>query len=256
MAKPPPQSASCRGSTRTAGTISVAFDPFSGRPIDACTFAPGAWGKMADWINGHIEQHNLYFSVGEPKPGRPTRSWRSPDIARIRALFADLDPEGGAEEFDSERARIRLRVEELQRGPLPPSFVIDSGGGMQVFWKLDEPIEADAASQDRVENIGRAIAHALKADAVQNIDRIMRLPGTTNFPNAKKRRKGRNVRPTVLMDASGIRTPLTTSPRNSRPPPESAPSHGRRRRTGRNTATRSTTRRSGNWMPTATCRAT
>ena len=103
----------------------------------------------------------------------------------IRALFADIDPQGGAEKFDGERARIRLRVEELQRGPLPPSFVIDSGGGMQVFWKLDEPIEADAASQNHVEDIGRAIAHALKADAVQNIDRIMRLPGTTNFPNAK-----------------------------------------------------------------------
>ena len=177
----------------------VAFDPFSGKPIDACTFAPGAWGKMADWINGHIEQRNLYFSVGEPKPRSPNNKLKKSDIARIRALFADLDPEGGAEEFEGERARIRLRVEELQRGPLPPSFVIDSGGGMQVFWKLDEPIEADAASQDRVENIGRAIAHALKADAVQNIDRIMRLPGTTNFPNAKKRRKGRTVRPTVLI---------------------------------------------------------
>ena len=182
----------------------AAFDPFSGKPIDACTFGPSAWGKMANWINGHIEQHNLYFSVGEPKPGSPNKKLAKQDIGVIRALFADIDPEGGAEEFDGERARIRLRVEELLRGPLPPSFVIDSGGGMQLFWKLDEPIEADAASQERVENIGRAIAHALKADAVQNIDRVMRLPGTTNFPNAKKRRKGRTVRPTLLTDASGI----------------------------------------------------
>ncbi len=91
-------------------------------------------------------------------------------------------PQGGAEEFDSERARIRLRIEELQRGPLPPSFVIDSGGGMQVVWKLDEPIEIDAASQNRVENIGRAIAYRAEGGCSAEYRPHHAAAGNNQFP--------------------------------------------------------------------------
>src|SRR5690606_27995740 len=42
-----------------------------------------------------------------------------------------------------------------------------------------------------VEAINRGIRDHFGADACQNVDRVMRLPGTINFPNAKKRAAGR-----------------------------------------------------------------
>jgi hypothetical protein len=47
----------------------------------------------------------------------------------------------------------------------------------------------------------------------QNIDRILRLPGTTNLPNAKKHRDGRVARPAELLWFNGASYPLEAFPR-------------------------------------------
>ena len=47
----------------------------------------------------------------------------------------------------------------------------------------------------------------------QNIDRILRLPGTTNLPNAKKRKKGRVACPTKLLWFDGASYPLDAFPK-------------------------------------------
>jgi hypothetical protein len=62
-----------------------------------------------------------------------------------------------------------------------------SGGGYQAFWKLREP----STALTRVERVNLEIARRLGGDNCHNIDRIMRLPGTINVPNAKKRNAGR-----------------------------------------------------------------
>jgi hypothetical protein len=46
-------------------------------------------------------------------------------------------------------------------------------------------------SVERLESYNKALAQQLGADHCHNIDRIMRLPGTTNLPDAKKRALGR-----------------------------------------------------------------
>ena len=80
-------------------------------------------------------------------------------------------------------------------GGLPkPTAIIFSGGGHQGFWKLREPIpingdktKAEAAARY---NIQIEVLYGT-ADACHNIDRVMRLPGTINWPNKRKRKKGR-----------------------------------------------------------------
>ena len=69
----------------------------------------------------------------------------------------------------------------------PPTVTVFSGGGFQAFWALGEPTE----DLHRVERLNAALAHQLGGDNCHNIDRIMRLPGTINVPNAKKRKAGR-----------------------------------------------------------------
>ncbi|HKU27859.1 MAG TPA: VapE domain-containing protein, partial [Candidatus Sulfotelmatobacter sp.] len=68
-----------------------------------------------------------------------------------------------------------------------PTAIVFSGGGYQALWKLCEP----SVEFDRVERINMAIASALGGDNCQNVDRLLRLPGTINLPNAKKRAAGR-----------------------------------------------------------------
>lgn len=72
----------------------------------------------------------------------------------------------------------------------PPSAIIFSGGGYQGFWRLDEPVVADG-NIDELEAYNIGLEQRLGGDHCHNIDRIMRVPGTMNIPDAKKRAAGR-----------------------------------------------------------------
>jgi hypothetical protein len=69
--------------------------------------------------------------------------------------------------------------------------------------KVRESIIADveARSAELMQRLGAKAG-------TQNIDRILRLPGTTNLPNAKKRRAGRVPCPTRLLNFNGVSYPL------------------------------------------------
>jgi hypothetical protein len=101
------------------------------------------------------------------------------------ALHVDDDPRDG-EDLGCERARLIAKAQSFE--PIP-SVIIDSGGGYQSFWLLKEPVPVDDAA--KLEAYNRALATQFAADHCFNIDRIMRLPGTINLPNRKKRAKGR-----------------------------------------------------------------
>ncbi len=125
------------------------------------------------WIDERQGKFNLYYSVNELKPGVVNRKATKDDISRAFYIHVDVDDAGALD-------RIRKFLPE-------PTVVVFSGGGYQAFWKLREP-STDLA---RVERINQQIARALGGDKCHNIDRIMRLPGTINVPNAKKRKAGR-----------------------------------------------------------------
>jgi hypothetical protein len=68
-----------------------------------------------------------------------------------------------------------------------PSLVIDSGNGLQPLWRLTISPQKWA----QIEDINYSIAKKLGADNCFNIDRLLRIPGTVNWPDAKKRALGR-----------------------------------------------------------------
>jgi hypothetical protein len=64
-----------------------------------------------------------------------------------------------------------------------------------------------------VEDRAKAVMERLGSKAgTQNVDRILRLPGTTNLPNAKKLRDGRVPCPTKLLAFNGVRYSLDSFP--------------------------------------------
>ena len=150
----------------------------------------------ADWAVGQNGRGlNIYFHVNPTRAGIDKKANKS-DIAAATYLHVDIDPRAG-EHIVEERERIRHSLGEGRPDDLPPpTFVIDSGGGFWGLWRLTEPIpfippNKDAEIRD-VEARNLRLAQMLEGDKCQNIDRIARLPGTVNWPDAKKSAKGRS----------------------------------------------------------------
>jgi hypothetical protein len=171
----------------------VAIDPTTGR-VEGKTFEPGDWQGIAIWIENRNGRKNLYFTVNEPKAGvagKPSKH----DIAALRALYSDVDHKTG--DLDIALNEIRDRIDAFSVCAVPPTFIVNTGGGYQPIWKLSEkldPTEHKAWAEEQ----GRGLADALGGDGVQNIDRLLRLPGTLNIPTPEKLKKGRVERPARL----------------------------------------------------------
>ncbi len=178
--------------------VITAIHPES-KAVATRTFGPGEEAALRAWLSAHGD-HNLYFGVNRPI-GRPTKKTALTDIAAVCYLHVDIDPRVG-EDPAEERERI---AKALAAFTPPPTFIIDSGGGMQGFWRLQEPIpvNGDLAAADDAKLYNLALERALGADRCHNVDRIMRLPGTVNWPDAKKRARGRVPRLARLLLGSG-----------------------------------------------------
>lgn len=132
------------------------------------------------------EKHNaegmgIYWTVNAARPYRHQKPSKQ-DISHARFVHVDIDPPKNGGKFDKP-----LILEALADLQTPPSFVIDSGGGLNAFWRLDAPCENLAS----IEDINRQVQDFYGADACWNIDRVMRVPGTVNYPNKAKALRGR-----------------------------------------------------------------
>lgn len=141
--------------------------------IEAATFASADEPSARHWVEARQGTANLYFHVNELKPETRDRKATKQDVAKARFLHVDVDD-----------LEVLPRIEAYDPRP---SFVVFSGGGYQAFWPLTEA----SNDLDGVERRNAKIAQDLGGDNCHNIDRIMRLPGSINIPNAKKRRQGR-----------------------------------------------------------------
>jgi len=148
-----------------------------------------AISKFIDRYNGIC---NLYFSVNQPKTEIRKKATRR-DIKTLNYLHVDIDPRAG-EDHEQERERIRKIFQDIEKLNLPkPTFIIDSGGGYQLFWRLSPSVEinGDLELAEKYKKYNVQIAHLTDGDSCYSIDHIMRLPGTVNIPNTQKRKRGR-----------------------------------------------------------------
>jgi hypothetical protein len=206
--------------------VLTAIEP-DGKPTTVTANTPS---EAQDFIRAHNGRRNIYFSVNPTRTPMIAKAAKT-DIAAIEYVLADLDPAEGESSADA-KARYGAELEAFEPRP---TFVIDSGNGMQLLWRLAAPIvlgkpvpgEAgtlsyspeDQVKIDKAEACNAAVMGQLNAKAgTQNIDRILRLPGTINLPNAKKKRDGRVVCPTKLIDFQEVSHPLDAFPL----PPEGA----------------------------------
>jgi hypothetical protein len=186
--------------------VLTAIDPESGA-ID--TFTASTIEEVRTFVGWHNGKRNLYYSTN-PTRGMMRSKAKKIDIAAIEYLLSDLDP---AENETPAAAKARYRA-ALEGVTPEPSAIVDSGNGLQVLYRLASPIELPlqegryaAETQAVIDDAeGRMAAHMKRLGSVagtQNIDRILRLPGTINLPSAAKREKGRVECPTALIRCNG-----------------------------------------------------
>ena len=174
---------------------------------------------VADFVGKYNGSRNLYYSVN-PIRNPVNKKAAKTDISAIEYALGDLDPVEG-ETPEAAKARYQQALETFE---FKPTGAVDSGNGIQCLWKigtisLGEPVtgapdgkgktkliprpEDQVKIDDAEERIGALMERLGAKKGTQNIDRILRLPGTINLPNAKKLRDGRKECPTKLLWFNG-----------------------------------------------------
>lgn len=146
-------------------------------------------GDVDDMVAA-IEAHrdtphiNVYcgLQVMRPNLARGKRGAES-DIVAVLGLVADMDSDTGRNTGEY---------------PVEPNYVIEtSPGNLQPMWLFDRPLQATVA---------KAIAKQLKTatgsdHGTGDITHVWRVPGTNNWPNAKKLARGRSAAPAMVVVA-------------------------------------------------------
>ena len=141
---------------------------------------------------------DAYFALASfVEPGSRTVA----NAAFLRAFFLDIDCGADKPYADQPAAAQALSI-FLSTTNLPTPTIVNSGGGLHVYWPLTEDVPVDtwiihARSLKRL-----CAAHGLMADPAITSDaaRILRIPGTHNYKNAVGRE--------VQIMTSGVPTSL------------------------------------------------
>ena len=169
---------------------------------DAATFNGAEPGRVARWIEQRNAHCGCYFTANSTAAHLRKKPLKA-DIEAIAAVWADIDPrDDQGYTLAQERTRLAALAGELHALDTPPSVTIDSGNGLQPVWLLAEPIEATPEYRDAAEALCGRIEAALGARGTFNVDRLLRLPGTVNLPNKKKRKLGRGETQARLLHAT------------------------------------------------------
>lgn len=150
-------------------------------PVDRTKQIRRAWTRLPSEITKFVEEfgrrdsgYSVYFGACKRKEeGGAKKS----DILCATTLWADIDTVNHGWDTDA----CLKAVYEL-KGALKPSAIVLSGGGLHLWWFLSEPL----TSIEQIEDANKALAEIVSGDAVHDVTRIMRLPGTFNPKRAKR----------------------------------------------------------------------
>jgi hypothetical protein len=135
-------------------------------------------GRDADQIAGFLQRHDqpgagLYFCVGTLRSSANGRS--KGNVGWITGLHADVD----FKDHDTTSGEI---LQAIDHALLPASLVVETGGGLHLYYLLREAEEATPEMVARVEAALRRLADHVGGDpSCAETSRLMRVPGTTNY---------------------------------------------------------------------------
>lgn len=184
MSSPKPRPDDARRLFSSLDQIHLVYIHPNGLKVGGRDFGKDVDEAMAAAERANADGANVYWTVNAVRVGLHKKPEKA-DIVAARFAHVDIDPPKSGGAFDKDAI-----VDALAEIAAPPSFVIDSGNGLQAFWRLSEPVE----NWQAVEAINMQARFYFEADACQNIDRLMRVPGFVNWPDRKKAARGRVAR--------------------------------------------------------------
>jgi RepB DNA-primase from phage plasmid len=176
----------------------TAIVPDQGNPVSR-TFAKDEHEQLTRWCDEQQRRGaGLYYHVnvlnGSPRHGKANKN----EVHSARGAHVEIDLKDNFRDLDWQddnevAGATAMVLERLKDFPVTPTFVVLSGGGVQAGWRFDAPVKLNGGQTTaRIETLNLALALHFGGDkSVRDTSRILRVPGTINFPNAKKRQLGR-----------------------------------------------------------------
>ena len=166
----------------------------------------GEIDELVDRLEPLSDTHCIWYGVAT----RPTRLAEgrggADDCALIPAMWADLDVTGPGH-HSTNLPPTQEAAAELLLAWLPTSMIVQSGGGLQPYWLLDDPVPVEMALPllDRWYYTWQQgmVEHGWHLDNVFDPARILRLPGTFNMKDPT------NPRPVTLDGLAAVSYPMT-----------------------------------------------
>lgn len=137
-----------------------------------------------------------YYGVALTRPGLdPGRKGGKRDVLVLPSFWLDVDIKGpghAAENLPTEEEAYDI----LASCSLEPTLIVESGGGLHAYWCVEDPWNVAAAGFETINSqlkafqdlfIAYAATKKLHVDQTGNIDRVLRLPGTSNFKTGTAR---------------------------------------------------------------------
>jgi hypothetical protein len=157
-------------------------------------------------------EHSVYFGVAIQHPSRqPNPFQRSQNASAyvMPGLYFDLDLASGTHAASTLPATEAEALAFLQALPAPPSLVVHTGGGLHAYWLFATPVwlRTDAERAAMTHLLKQFVhtlcqtgkAHGWTLDALRDLARVLRPPGTINHKYA---------RPVMVLEERTIRYTL------------------------------------------------
>ena len=124
---------------------------------------------------------NVYFGVATR---RDQSSGKKSNVSHFPGVWVDVD-------FKDFKGGEKEAWEKLDAFPLKPTIIVHTGGGLHLYFLLNEPIPITPDLVLELEALNKAFAQALGGDHCHSLDHILRIPGTVNWPDQEKIQRGR-----------------------------------------------------------------
>lgn len=154
------------------------------------------------------KRYDVYFNVGlqdrelaynewrrkyPDKQGEPFTRGFGDTVVALPGFWIDIDIKGPNHDATNLPETIEEALVLLEAFPLPPTYVIFTGGGLHAYWLLNKPLLIDNdMERQRAKRINSNIQKVIRKEAgksglivdnTADLARMLRLPGTINLKN-------------------------------------------------------------------------